>query len=103
VNDTLWPGDNAARARYSTLTSALGGEPISGFHRAVLARLCAWTDAADIDALALMVDEAAREAMHAGASTGRGEALGAIARLILEVDRSRLDADHAAMLRRLAD
>jgi hypothetical protein len=55
VNDRLLPGDNAARFRYATLTTALGGEPVSGFHRAVLARLAAWTDAGDIDALAWMV------------------------------------------------
>jgi hypothetical protein len=56
VNDIL-PGDFAARARYATLTAALGGEPASGFHRAVLARLAAWTDKADIDALASMIRE----------------------------------------------
>jgi hypothetical protein len=56
VNDIL-PGDNAARARYATLTTALGGEPLSGFHRAVLARLAAWTDADDIGALAAMIRE----------------------------------------------
>jgi hypothetical protein len=54
VNDIL-PGDNAARARYATLTAAVGGEPASGFHRAVLARLAAWTDKTDIDALAGMI------------------------------------------------
>jgi hypothetical protein len=56
VNDIL-PGDNAARARYATLTAALGGEPASGFHRAVLARLAAWTDVDDIGALAAMIRE----------------------------------------------
>jgi hypothetical protein len=56
VNNIL-PGDNAARSRYATLTTTLGGEPVSGFHRAVLARLSAWTDADDIGALAVMIRE----------------------------------------------
>jgi hypothetical protein len=76
MSDHLLPGDNAARARYATLSAALGGEPVSAFHRAVLARLAAWTDAVDIDALAYMVSEETREALRAGASTGRQEALG---------------------------
>ena len=57
MSDHLLPGDNAARARYATLCTALGGEPLSGFHRAVLARLAAWTDKDDIDALAAMIRE----------------------------------------------
>ncbi len=56
MNDIL-PGDNYARARYSELCAALGGEPASGFHRAVLARLAAWTDQPDIDALAQLIRE----------------------------------------------
>jgi hypothetical protein len=56
VNDIL-PGDNYARARYSELCTALGGEPLRGFHRAVLARLAGWTDQPDIDALAGMIRE----------------------------------------------
>jgi hypothetical protein len=54
VNDIL-PGDNYARARYAELCTAVGGEPASGFHRAVLARLSAWTDDADIHALTDMI------------------------------------------------
>jgi hypothetical protein len=27
MSDRILPGDNAARARYATLTTALGGEP----------------------------------------------------------------------------
>jgi hypothetical protein len=57
MSDHLLPGDNAARARYATLTTALGGEPASGFHRAVLARLAPWTDKPDIDAVAGMIRE----------------------------------------------
>jgi hypothetical protein len=57
MSDRLLPGDMAARARYATLTSALGGEPESGFYRAVLARLSAWTDKPDIDALGAMIWE----------------------------------------------
>jgi hypothetical protein len=60
VNHIL-PGDNYARARYAELCSALGGEPISGYRRAVLARLAAWTDDSDIKALAAMIREAARD------------------------------------------
>jgi hypothetical protein len=56
VNDIL-PGDNYARARYAELSAAVGGEPASGFHRATLARLAAWTDDADIHALAAMIRE----------------------------------------------
>jgi hypothetical protein len=56
VNDIL-PGDNYARARYTELCTALGGEPISGYYRAVLARLSAWTDDADIHTLAAMIRE----------------------------------------------
>jgi hypothetical protein len=55
VNDRLLPGDNAFRARYATLTTALGGEPVSAFHRAALARLVSWTDAGDIEAVAWMI------------------------------------------------
>jgi hypothetical protein len=58
VNDIL-PGDNYARARYTELSTAVGGEPASGFHRAVLARLAAWTDDADIRALTGMINERA--------------------------------------------
>jgi hypothetical protein len=57
MNDRLLPGDNAARARYATLINALGGEPVSEFQRAVLARLSAWTDQPDIDALAHLIHE----------------------------------------------
>lgn len=102
MSDRILPGDDAARARYATLTAAIGGEPISALHRAVLARLAAWTDKADVDALAHMVSEETREALRAGASTGREEALAAVARLILEVEGRRLDGDRATMLRRLA-
>ena len=56
MND-IPPGDMAARARYATLTAALGGEPVSGFHRPVLARPVSWTDADDIDALAYLTRE----------------------------------------------
>jgi hypothetical protein len=56
VNHIL-PGDLAGKARYAELCNAVGGEPVSGFHRAVLARLSAWTDDADIHALAAMIRE----------------------------------------------
>jgi hypothetical protein len=88
MSDRILPGDNAARARYAALTSALGGEPVSGFHRAVLARLSAWTDDADINAVASMVDEATGEAMRVGASVGRDECLRAVVAVILEVGTS---------------
>lgn len=64
MNDRLLPGDNAARSRYATLTTALGGEPISGFHRAALARLSAWTDAGDIDAVAWLIRHRVGQATH---------------------------------------
>jgi hypothetical protein len=51
VSDIL-PGDDAAAARYTVLCNAIGGEPVSAYHKAVLARLTAWTDADDIGALA---------------------------------------------------
>jgi hypothetical protein len=57
VNDTLWPGDNAARARFSTLTSALGGEPASGYAKAMLARLASWTAKEDIDLLGKLIND----------------------------------------------
>jgi hypothetical protein len=47
----------AARARYAELCTAVGGEPASGYHRAVLARLSAWTADDDIHALTGMINE----------------------------------------------
>jgi hypothetical protein len=47
-------GDPAI-ARYSTLCDAVGGEPVSGFHRALIARLVSWTDAEDINGLAWLI------------------------------------------------
>ncbi|HEV8527346.1 MAG TPA: hypothetical protein VGS60_07305 [Actinomycetes bacterium] len=58
MSDHLLPGDSAARARYATLTTALGGEPASGFHRAALARLASWTDRDDVDAIAHLIRQA---------------------------------------------
>jgi hypothetical protein len=55
------PTDNAARARYAVLCAALGSEPPSPVHRAVLARLSAWTDKADVDALAELIREAIKK------------------------------------------
>jgi hypothetical protein len=55
VSDHLLPGDKYARARYAELGAAVGGE--GGFHRAVQARLAAWTDKPNIDALASMIRE----------------------------------------------
>jgi hypothetical protein len=54
VSDIL-PGDDAAVARYTVLSNAIGGEPVSAYHKAVLARLTAWTDADDIDALDYLI------------------------------------------------
>jgi hypothetical protein len=54
VSDIL-PGDDAAVARYTVLCNAIGGEPVSAYHRAVLAGLTAWTDADDIDALDYLI------------------------------------------------
>jgi hypothetical protein len=66
MSDHLLPGDNRARARYAELCSALGGEPISGYRRAVLARLSAWTDDADIETLAAMIREARSATIEGG-------------------------------------
>jgi hypothetical protein len=61
LNNPSLPTDNAARARYAVLCVALGGEPTSPIHRAVLARLSAWTDKADVDALAELIREAIKK------------------------------------------
>jgi hypothetical protein len=65
VNDIL-PGDFAGKARYAELCNALGGEPVSGYRRAVLARLAAWTDDIDIQTLAAMIREARRDSPITG-------------------------------------
>jgi hypothetical protein len=51
----LLPDDDAARSRYEHLYAALGGEPISGFHRAVLPRLAAWWTDEDVNAVTWMI------------------------------------------------
>jgi hypothetical protein len=55
------PTDIAARTRYAVLCAALGGEPTSPVYPAVLARLSAWTDKADVDALAELIREAIKK------------------------------------------
>jgi hypothetical protein len=64
MSDRILPGDNAARSRYATLTTALGGEPVSAFHRAALTRLVSWTDAGDIEAVAWMIRHRVGQATH---------------------------------------
>jgi hypothetical protein len=61
LNNPSLPTDNAARARYARLCAALGGEPPSPIHRAALARLSAWTDHDDIEALAELIREAIKK------------------------------------------
>jgi hypothetical protein len=53
------PGDWRAQARYGELCTALGGEPVEGFSRAVLARLAAWVSDDDIAQVAYLIRHSA--------------------------------------------